>query len=277
MSETTDFLGLVKPGGGSTGLITPPDRVDIDVLNDNFQKIDDWAETIGGRTNRLINFRGPAGSLGALSGMVRGDTYQETDGALWRWEYDGSNWVSARNGMYMIRPASVVGGSLSSDDGVVPNAGATSMSVNGIFSSRFRFYKIIFCFRASGAGGGLWWRYRRAGADLAANSHLFSRVYNSSAGGPPGANSGTLTYLDSTAAPGDLLMGEATIANPGNNGAVSFISKAQASAGSLMMLTEFGAVSTGENVAPFDGITCLLSSNAFAAGNENFMKIYGLA
>jgi hypothetical protein len=40
MSANTSRLGLVKPGGGSTGVITPADIVDIDVLNANADKID---------------------------------------------------------------------------------------------------------------------------------------------------------------------------------------------------------------------------------------------
>jgi hypothetical protein len=40
MSASTTRLSLTKPGGGSTGLITPADIVDIDVLNANFDKID---------------------------------------------------------------------------------------------------------------------------------------------------------------------------------------------------------------------------------------------
>jgi hypothetical protein len=40
MSASTTRLSLTKPGGGSTGLITPADVVDIDVLNANFDKID---------------------------------------------------------------------------------------------------------------------------------------------------------------------------------------------------------------------------------------------
>jgi hypothetical protein len=40
MSASTPRLGLTKPGGGSTGIITPADIVDIDVLNASFDKID---------------------------------------------------------------------------------------------------------------------------------------------------------------------------------------------------------------------------------------------
>jgi len=40
MPAFTTRLGLYKPGGGSSGLITPDEVVDIDKLNDNFDKID---------------------------------------------------------------------------------------------------------------------------------------------------------------------------------------------------------------------------------------------
>lgn len=93
MSQTTPKLNLVKPGGGSTGLITPPDRVDIDVLNGNFDKIDDWAQEVGDRADRNFLFRGPAASIGLVSGMVSGDEYQETDSDRRRFQYNGSAWI----------------------------------------------------------------------------------------------------------------------------------------------------------------------------------------
>ena len=40
MSATTTKLRLYKPGGGSTGTITPDEVADIDKLNGNFDKID---------------------------------------------------------------------------------------------------------------------------------------------------------------------------------------------------------------------------------------------
>jgi len=46
MGTTTPKLGLYKPGGGSSGLIQPPEQVDIDKINANMDKIDD---AIGGR------------------------------------------------------------------------------------------------------------------------------------------------------------------------------------------------------------------------------------
>lgn len=40
MTAYTNILGLYKPGGGSTGLITPDEVVDVDKINGNFDKID---------------------------------------------------------------------------------------------------------------------------------------------------------------------------------------------------------------------------------------------
>lgn len=43
MPASTPFLGLYKPGGGSSGLITPDEVVDIDRLNGNSDAIDQFA------------------------------------------------------------------------------------------------------------------------------------------------------------------------------------------------------------------------------------------
>ena len=43
MGAFTAFLNLYKPGGGSTGNITPDEVADIDKLNLNFDTIDDFA------------------------------------------------------------------------------------------------------------------------------------------------------------------------------------------------------------------------------------------
>lgn len=43
MPAFTPTLNLYKPGGGSTGVITPDEVADIDRLNQNFDLIDTWA------------------------------------------------------------------------------------------------------------------------------------------------------------------------------------------------------------------------------------------
>lgn len=43
MGTTTTKIGLYKPGGGSTGLITPDEPVDVDKFNANSDLIDSFA------------------------------------------------------------------------------------------------------------------------------------------------------------------------------------------------------------------------------------------
>ena len=50
MGQTTQKLGLYLPGGGSSGTNLPDEVMDVDRLNDNFKKIDDFAKTVPGGT-----------------------------------------------------------------------------------------------------------------------------------------------------------------------------------------------------------------------------------
>lgn len=93
MAESTPFLNLYKPGGGSSGLILPDEVVDIDRINANMDLIDTFAQGHGLAANRNIQFTGPAAALAGTTGMKRGDTYQETDDDFQQYTYDGAGWV----------------------------------------------------------------------------------------------------------------------------------------------------------------------------------------
>lgn len=114
MPAFTPFLNLYKPGGGSTGLITPDEVADIDRLNANFDLIDDFAEGWGEATERNHQFYGPAAGKASVTGMKLGDTYQESDGSKLLWSYDGSNWfvlnslISLKNNTPQALTANVV-------------------------------------------------------------------------------------------------------------------------------------------------------------------------
>jgi hypothetical protein len=93
MPAYTPFLTLYKPGGGSTGLIVPDEVVDIDRLNANSDLIDAFAAGWGHAAERNHQLYGPAASRSAVTGMKRGDTYQESDGSFVIWRFDGVDWV----------------------------------------------------------------------------------------------------------------------------------------------------------------------------------------
>ena len=93
MPAFTSFLNLYKPGGGSSGLITPDEVVDIDRLNSNSDLIDTYAAGWGQPSARNHQFYGPVSGMAGVTGMKRGDTYKESDGNFKLWEYNGSSWV----------------------------------------------------------------------------------------------------------------------------------------------------------------------------------------
>lgn len=85
MPGFTPNLNLYKPGGGSTGLITPDEVVDIDRINANSDLIDAWAGTINA---------------------------DRTD-------------LRARDGMVKIKPTAVAGGTLQPNGSVSVSSGDT--------------------------------------------------------------------------------------------------------------------------------------------------------
>lgn len=75
MGVTTTNLQLYKPGGGSTGTIQPDEVVDVDQLNQNFDKIDAFA----GRVMKSARMYGTAVERAATIPPVRGIEWFETD------------------------------------------------------------------------------------------------------------------------------------------------------------------------------------------------------
>lgn len=99
MPAFTAHLNLYLPGGGSLAIGGDDEPADIDKLNQNFQKIDDWADTTDGRLTTLEpllqrnqQFTGLAAGIGLVTGMKIGDTYQETDGKKLLKRYNGTDW-----------------------------------------------------------------------------------------------------------------------------------------------------------------------------------------
>lgn len=142
MSGTTPHLGLYLPGGGSTGTWTPDEVADIDPINQDLVDIDTWALGTDGRLDVLEGynqqFTGPAASIGAVVGMKRGDTYQETDDDFQLWSYDGASWITAQTGMFKILPTLVPATGASIAGGNVILAGVTgTITLTGIFPARF--------------------------------------------------------------------------------------------------------------------------------------------
>ena len=167
MPSFTPNLNLYKPGGGSTGLITPDEVVDIDRINANMDLIDAYAAGWGQASARNHQFYGPVSGMAGITGMKRGDTYKESDGSFRLWEYDGSNWVSGESGMYRIHPTlvPVTGASVSGGAVVLSNVTGT-VTLTGLFTSRFDRYLIDVNIDNAAANGMAYLTVRTAGGPI---------------------------------------------------------------------------------------------------------------
>ena len=100
--------------------------------------------------------------------------------------YTGSAWITAGvSGLVPITPTSVAVGSgtgSSSGNGLVTFAGVSSVSLNGVFSSTYNSYRIVFVpTTASTTGINVTCRLRAAGTDNStASSYLTQSIYGTS-------------------------------------------------------------------------------------------------
>ena len=274
MPAFTSFLNLYKPGGGSTGLILPDEVVDIDRINANMDLIDAYAAGFGKAANRNHQFYGPAASIGGVTGMKLGDTYQESDGNKVLWKYDGSNWVTGENGMYLIRPTSVVNATVGADGAVIPNASVSSISVNGVFTTRYRDYLIRYATR-TGTLGGATFLLRAGGVDHTSDyrtSYLLSSSGTPTSGMDPATNS-----IEASGTPSDVKWGSLQLLAPAHTTLTMFeLSIGVAPTTSSAQLSRKGTMIGTASSKAFDGFTHTTGSGTFDVDVTRF-KVYGLA
>jgi hypothetical protein len=175
-------------------------------------------------------------------------------------------------GLNLIIPGSVTNATISSDGAVIPTAGATTVSFNSVFSSRFRRYLIEFYY-ATPANSGSQLRLRAAGVDSTASSYAVQNLWAS--GSTPTAGALTSQTLWTLAAVGGLnFSGSIHLSNPAISASTkmmeAFINTAAAGGVGIT-----SAVGHNGVAGVFDGFTFILSSSSFSA--DGYFKIYGMA
>lgn len=133
-------------------------------------------------TARPVNYRVLTNAQRlALTGpaLFEGLTVWTSDTKI-EWLYTGGAWVDQTRGLTVVRPASVVGGTVQADGSV--NFNAMTVSLNGVFTSRFREYQVHYRTSAKTIADGISLRLRASGTD--SNSNYFYRRIGSAGGGP---------------------------------------------------------------------------------------------
>lgn len=282
MSATTPFLNLYKPGGGSTGLILPDEVVDVDRFNANSDLIDTWAQTTDtfrlAQLGRNQQYRGLTANIGAVVAPVKGDTYQETDALFRKFEYDGGAWVTGENGLYLIRPVTFAGCTIAADGSIIPTATPTEITVDSVFSTRFRSYRLEFQVRNSAGGIGMLMNLRRGGANVGgATGYGYSRINGSTAGAITGSSSTGTTAWDLVSTGGTYVAGELTLHNPAFSGLKTMVGTTIAVSAGNTTSSFGGANGDGTILAALDGFRVNPTAGTFLIdSSQSFFKLYGM-
>ena len=163
------------------GIVYPTTSTVLTPLSNHFANLAtstntalDTLETKGGAFRGLDSAKPAAG--------VEGRTWYSTDTNR-LWFDDGSNWISNDGGMYLIRPTSIAsagGGSATQNArGGVDFTSVSSVSLNSVFTSRFRSYVVSYSIDSRTVLGGPGedrLRLRVGGADASAGDYAWKRL-----------------------------------------------------------------------------------------------------
>lgn len=111
MPAFTPNLNMYLAGGGSLGIGGADEQADIDKLNQNFQKIDEFAANTVTSLNKAFRYRGILADRGTIvPSPVEGDEFRATD-TDHLYVYDGTKWLFAPGQVLasMVHTANVTG------------------------------------------------------------------------------------------------------------------------------------------------------------------------
>jgi hypothetical protein len=184
--------------------------------------------------------------------------------------YNGSAWSSvapaSTSGLNLVSPTSIAsgGGSSSASGGAVTFTGVTSISLNGVFTSTYDNYRVVF-FGYSGFSGGqtLFFRNRVSGSDRTAAEYGDNRIFGySSTVGSSGVWGGTAVTLGAWTGNGTAVTFPATFDVTQPNLALPTNIAGQSSAPQLGSPLFIGSAFTGVNStsSAMDGFSIVLSA-----------------
>lgn len=254
-------------------LVYPTTANQITPLATHFSNLASSVESaLASSTGRIIGTNSARTALAAPQ-LKEGLDYYTTDTKR-EWSYDGTNWISNDIGSYVIYPTSVNGGSIQTD-GTINTSAVSSISFNGVFSSRFRKYRVEFAYNTTNNSGSAV-RLRASGTDqTAADFYSYSTIINST--GTVVGQVGTATQHPVAGAVAAFHYGFVEFTNVATTGSPKYIT-AQDGGAPQTQLSLSSGWSSNDN-GTYDGFSFILTGGGsfVTTNNVSRFKIYGYA
>lgn len=267
----TTARGIVYPTVGTT--LTP--------LANHFASLATSTNTaLDNLDNGLMRYAGLDSARAALTApkLKEGVQWYSTDTDR-TWFYDGSNWLSSDPAQYIVRPTSVVNGTIQADGTITATGGQNVISFNGVFSSRFRKYVVDFNINMP-ASNFFVVRLRNAGADYSSLQYNTEAIEAAGSGTAQATLNAALDYFPPINASNRTHWGRIEFTLPGL-------------AVPSMMKTMLATIGSGQGGTPgstlktcrvetteantYDGFTLYVPGAATTFNSGSWFKIYGIA
>lgn len=272
MGALTEVLKLYMPGGGSLGLGGADEVLDVDKLNQNSQKIDEFAKGWGKPSDRNQAFYGLAANRTSIVGVKRGDTYQESDGKQKLWTYTGTSWISrGEGGMYAIVPdsANLLNATVDLQGVVTLNVPTSQWAeIRNVFTADFRNYLIEYYLSDNGVGLPQLRMMNGTTTQVVANSYTNSG-FSVSTGAAISPYYNTNNYSQLAQLAGSIAGGSIRIYEPRSSSRPTII---ETSNNTGALLNQGSSLHSGSGAVVSDGFSIARMSSACAGT----LRIYGL-
>lgn len=206
----------------------------------------------------------------ALTGpdLFEGLRVRTTDTDL-DWLYTGTAWVIVENGLYLIPPTSVTGGTITAGKTVLTSG--DTVTINGVFSSRFRRYRVVADWTSTtGTNNGAFFRLTASGTPSTTGYDSQTQIANGTT--VTGAYSPSASAFSAVSAVGTAHSGEFLLFNPGTASPTRIQGQANTFPAGLS-----GIGGTHTPTIAYDGLRMELTTNGGLVFTSGEIAVYGMA
>ena len=259
------------------GIVYPTTSTTLTPLSNHFASLATSADTaIGTLETKTGSFRG-LDSARPTAG-VEGRSWYSTDTDR-QWFDTGTNWISQDIGMYLIRPTGVTGGTFNSEGAFIPDGSATAYRFGGVFTTRFRAYRIVY-YRKTSTNNADLFRLRASSVDYASSTYTWYSMEGTGSGNAISAAGNGVTSWALNAGTASNVWGTIDLYNPAHAGTdmlKTYQSNFTGTTFAAVNVATRGGYISGIDSNSYDGFSIITSPSGAWSSGASWLKIYGIA